>query len=231
VQRSAVHDVLRSGGRPPDETTRTDMEGRFGEDFSDVRIHDDHAAKRSAAELGARAYTSGRHVVIGSGGADRHTLAHEQTHVVQQRQGAVARTDNGSGLKVSNPSDRFERAAETHAIRVMRSATASSTAATGSETIDAAPMDSEHAELRNRPGGLPLRALGQLVNDLPSAYRVPFWTQAIALFHESLGPDTGQVRWIALQDADLPHEARETIRRLFPDAEFHGAAPRSAVTT
>jgi hypothetical protein len=88
-----------------------------------------------------------------------------------------------------------------------------------------------HAELRNRPGGLPLRALGQLVNDLPSAYRVPFWTQAIALFHESLGPDTGQVRWIALQDADLPHEAHETIRRLFPDAEFHGAAPRSAVTT
>ncbi|WP_433284124.1 DUF4157 domain-containing protein [Pseudonocardia sp. CA-142604] len=143
VQRSAVHDVLRSGGRPLDDSTRTDMERRFGEDFSDVRIHDDHAAESSAAELGARAYTSGSHVVIGSGGADRHTLAHELSHVVQQRWGAVAGTDNGSGLKVSDPSDRFERAAETHAIRVMRSATASSTAATGPEPIDAAPMDSE----------------------------------------------------------------------------------------
>jgi hypothetical protein len=143
VQRSAVHDVLRSGGRPLDDTTRTDMERRFGEDFSDVRIHVDHAAESSAADLGARAYTSGSHVVIGSGGADRHTLAHELSHVVQQRWGAVAGTDNGSGLKVSDPSDRFERAAEAHAIRVMRSAAASSTAATGPEPIDAAPMDSE----------------------------------------------------------------------------------------
>src|SRR5689334_21388614 len=62
VQRSAVHDVLRSGGRPLDDTTRTDMERRFGEDFSDVRIHDDLAAESSAADLGARAYTSGSHV-------------------------------------------------------------------------------------------------------------------------------------------------------------------------
>jgi hypothetical protein len=50
--------------------------------------------------------------VIGDGGADRHTLAHELTHVIQQRQGPVAGADNGAGLKVSDPSDRFEREAE-----------------------------------------------------------------------------------------------------------------------
>ncbi|UUU37075.1 DUF4157 domain-containing protein [Streptomyces sp. CA-210063] len=119
VQRSAVHDVLRTSGRPLDDDTRTDMEARLGADFSDVRIHNDAAAKASAAEVGARAYTSGHHVVLGDGGGDRHTLAHELTHVIQQRQGPVAGTDTGNGLKVSDPSDRFEREAEANAGRAL----------------------------------------------------------------------------------------------------------------
>ncbi|MFF0754232.1 DUF4157 domain-containing protein [Streptomyces sp. NPDC004267] len=105
-----------------DEATRAEMESRLGADFSDVRLHDDAAAKASAAEVGARAYTAGSHVVIGDGGGDKHTLAHELTHVIQQRQGPVAGSDNGSGLKVSDPSDRFEREAEANAVRAMSGA-------------------------------------------------------------------------------------------------------------
>ncbi|MFD8690398.1 DUF4157 domain-containing protein [Streptomyces sp. NPDC059651] len=119
VQRSAVHEVLRSSGRPLDSGTRTDMEARFGADFTDVRIHNDGAARTSAAEIGARAYTSGSHIVLGEGGGDRHTLAHELTHVIQQRQGPVSGSDNGGGLRVSDPSDRFEREAEAQATRVL----------------------------------------------------------------------------------------------------------------
>ncbi|WP_225446851.1 DUF4157 domain-containing protein [Streptacidiphilus sp. PB12-B1b] len=119
VQRATAHDVLRGGGQPLDPATRTDMEARLGADFSDVRLHTGTTAQRSAAEVGARAYTSGNHVVIGDGGADKHTLAHELTHVIQQRQGPVAGTDNGNGLRVSDPSDRFERAAEANAAKVM----------------------------------------------------------------------------------------------------------------
>ncbi|MFI7358027.1 DUF4157 domain-containing protein [Streptomyces avidinii] len=119
VQRSTVDDVLRAPGTTLDAATRTEMEARLGADFSDVRIHTGEAARASAAEIGARAYTSGNHVVIGKGGADRHTLAHELTHVIQQRQGPVAGTDNGSGLRVSDPSDRFEREAEANATRVL----------------------------------------------------------------------------------------------------------------
>ncbi|NUV40612.1 DUF4157 domain-containing protein [Streptomyces sp. CAI-24] len=119
VQRSAVHDVLRGPGRPLDESTRTDMESRLGADFSDVRVHSGPAARSSAAEVGARAYTSGSDIVIGEGGADRHTLAHELVHVIQQRRGPVAGTDDGAGLKVSDPADRFEREAEATAQRVM----------------------------------------------------------------------------------------------------------------
>ncbi|ONI54639.1 MULTISPECIES: DUF4157 domain-containing protein [unclassified Streptomyces] len=122
VQRSAVHDVLRTSGRPLDDAIRGDMEARLGADFFDVRIHNDSAARASAAEVGARAYTSGSHVVIGDGGGDRHTLAHELTHVIQQRSGPVAGTVNSAGLQVSDPSDRFEREAEANATRVMRSA-------------------------------------------------------------------------------------------------------------
>lgn len=87
VQRSSVHQVLRSAGRPLDGATRHEMESRLGADFSDVRLHTGSTARASAAEVGARAYTSGNHVVIGEGGGDRHTLAHELTHVIQQRQG------------------------------------------------------------------------------------------------------------------------------------------------
>ncbi|MFM9615085.1 eCIS core domain-containing protein [Streptomyces niveiscabiei] len=119
VQRSTAHDVLRSSGKPLDEPVRAEMESRLGHNFSDVRLHTGQAAQRSAAELGARAWTSGNHVVIGKGGGDPHTLAHELTHVVQQRQGPVSGTDNGSGLSVSDPSDRFEREAEATARRVM----------------------------------------------------------------------------------------------------------------
>jgi hypothetical protein len=95
------------------------MESRFGTDFGDVRLHTGSAARRSADELGARAYTRGSDVVIGRSGEDRHTLAHELSHVVQQRQGPVAGTDRGDGLLVSDPGDRFERAAEITARRVL----------------------------------------------------------------------------------------------------------------
>jgi hypothetical protein len=119
VQRSTVHEVLGTSGRPLDESTRTDMEARLGADFSDVRVHTDAVARRSAAEVGARAYTSGQHVVLGRGGGDPHTLAHELTHVIQQRAGAVSGTERGDGLSLSDPTDTFERAAEANAREVM----------------------------------------------------------------------------------------------------------------
>ncbi|GAB3467846.1 eCIS core domain-containing protein [Actinophytocola sediminis] len=117
-RRSSVHEVLRTPGRPLAEPVRAQMESRLGADFSDVRVHTDSMARASAAEVGARAYTSGVHVVIGDGD-DRHTLAHELTHVIQQRSGPVAGVDRGDGLRVSDPSDRFERAAEANASRAL----------------------------------------------------------------------------------------------------------------
>ncbi|MCM2415365.1 DUF4157 domain-containing protein [Streptomyces sp. RKAG290] len=119
VQRSSVHHVLNGSSRPLDDSVRGEMENRFGTDFGDVRLHTGPAAERSAADIGARAYTAGSHVVIGRGGGDKHTLAHELTHVVQQRRGPVSGTDSGHGFALSDPGDRFEKAAEANAHKVM----------------------------------------------------------------------------------------------------------------
>jgi Domain of unknown function (DUF4157) len=57
AQPSAVQGVLGSSGRPLDAAVRAEMEARFGADFSDVHVHTGRAAQRSAAELGAQAYS------------------------------------------------------------------------------------------------------------------------------------------------------------------------------
>ncbi|KAB1142240.1 DUF4157 domain-containing protein [Streptomyces luteolifulvus] len=113
VQRRArVHDVLKSPGRPLAESVRKEAQSRMGADFSQVRVHDNSDARASAADIGARAYTSGQHVVLGDGGRDKHTLYHELAHVIQQSQGPVEGTDMGDGTRMSTPGDRHERQAD-----------------------------------------------------------------------------------------------------------------------
>ena len=71
------------------------MEARFGQEFGRVRIHADRHAAESARSISARAYTKGQDIVFGereySPGSDvgRRLLAHELTHVVQQRSGVA----------------------------------------------------------------------------------------------------------------------------------------------
>jgi hypothetical protein len=122
---SPVHDVVTSNGRGLDADVRSDMESRLGADFGDVRVHDDAAAHESATSVGAHAYTVGSNVVFQRDAYDpssqqgRTTLAHELTHVMQQRSGPVDGTSAPGGIRVSDPSDRFEREAADNAARVM----------------------------------------------------------------------------------------------------------------
>lgn len=125
-ERSPVHDVVGAGGgQPLAPELREEMQDRLGHDFSDVRIHTDAAAHESARSVNAHAYTVGHDVVFQrdrfdpSSTAGKTMLAHELTHVVQQRSGPVDGTDAGGGVRVSDPSDRFEREAAANAERVM----------------------------------------------------------------------------------------------------------------
>jgi Domain of unknown function (DUF4157) len=94
-----VHEVLGSRGRPLDPATRTFFEPRFGTDFSNVQIHTEPDAARSAAAVNALAYTVGNHIVFASGKYSpsahdgQSLLAHELSHVVQQSNGAVLHRD------------------------------------------------------------------------------------------------------------------------------------------
>lgn len=113
--------LVPGAGGPLEADLRARMESSFGTDFSDVRIHRGPEATASAAALGARAYTIGSDVVVADGAEDELTLAHELTHVAQQRSGPVDGTDHGDGLRVSDPSDPFERAAEAAATSALES--------------------------------------------------------------------------------------------------------------
>jgi hypothetical protein len=79
-----VNEVLNSPGQPLDSATRAFMEPRFGRDFSSVRLHTDGAARNSAEDVGALAYTAGSHIVLREESPSHQLLAHELTHVVQQ---------------------------------------------------------------------------------------------------------------------------------------------------
>ena len=82
---------LKGGGQPLPTSTRAFFEPRFGQDFSNVRVHTDSSAAQTAKEVQAKAFTVGNDVVFGSGQyspgneTGKRLLAHELTHVVQQK--------------------------------------------------------------------------------------------------------------------------------------------------
>ena len=88
---ASVYEVLRSPGQPLDAATRAYFEPRFGRDFSSVRVHIGPSAAQSARDVKSHAYTVGQNIAFDSGrfapGSQegRRLLAHELTHVVQQR--------------------------------------------------------------------------------------------------------------------------------------------------
>jgi hypothetical protein len=132
---SPVTDVVgKGGGTPLEDSTRTSMEDRFGQSFDDVRVHTDTRASQSAESVGANAYTVGSDIVFRSGQFDassptgQRTIAHELAHVVQQRAGPVDGTEAPGGIKLSDPSDKFEQAAEQTASEIMSTPAAAQTA-------------------------------------------------------------------------------------------------------
>jgi hypothetical protein len=102
-------DERRGRGRELDTDARANLEQAMGEDFSDVRVHDDAAAHELSKSVSAEAFTTGTDVFFQSGkyepgsSTGQRLLAHELTHVSQQR--GAART---SDLTVSEPGDPSE---------------------------------------------------------------------------------------------------------------------------
>ena len=71
VAPASVDHALASAGEPLDPTIQREMEGRFGFDFSRVRVHTGPAAEQSARDVNARAYTVGDNLVFRAGSSNR----------------------------------------------------------------------------------------------------------------------------------------------------------------
>ncbi|CAN5180692.1 hypothetical protein BH09BAC6_BH09BAC6_30930 [soil metagenome] len=95
---------LSSSGQAMPESSRNFFEPRFGQDFSNVRLHTDSVAAKSAQSINALAYTSGNNIVFNSGqyspesNSGKRLMAHELTHVVQQQSHSLNNTINRAAL-------------------------------------------------------------------------------------------------------------------------------------
>jgi hypothetical protein len=89
------------------------LQRAFGRhDVSSIRAHTGAEAAVSARTMGAEAYATGDHVVLGRS-TDLHTVAHEAAHVVQQRGGIQLKAGLGA------VGDAYERHADAVADRVV----------------------------------------------------------------------------------------------------------------
>lgn len=87
----AMIQETKGQGMPLPEELRMELESKFKADFSNVRIHIDAKAIELSAMLNAQAFTHGYDIYFNVGKYDpfsrtgKHLLAHELTHVVQQK--------------------------------------------------------------------------------------------------------------------------------------------------
>lgn len=95
-------------GEPLPRPVQTTLAHSFGMDLGAVRVHTGPQAAEVADSLSARAFTYGNHIFLGSGERPTNVglMAHEVTHVVQQRAPAVQMSSGASG------GDPYEREAE-----------------------------------------------------------------------------------------------------------------------
>lgn len=84
---------MKGGGQALPESARDFFEPRFGQDFSDVRVHTGGESDKVNREISARAFTNGNDIFLRNNEYNpdsndgRTLLAHELTHVVQQTGG------------------------------------------------------------------------------------------------------------------------------------------------
>ena len=106
---------LRGTGRPLPAPVRHGMEAAFGADLSDVRVHTGGTATQLNDALQSQAFTAGRDIAFADGMPDtttaegQHLLAHELTHVLQNRDGSsIRRTLKKKGAKADTSWDDLQ---------------------------------------------------------------------------------------------------------------------------
>ncbi len=123
VAPGIVHQVLRSSGQPLDESTRSLMASRFGNDFRQVRVSSDDNSAQAADAIQARAFTWGNRIVFGRNEYNARSssglrlIAHELAHTIQQSQRPKSLQPNLSIGSVDDPQEREADLAADAALR------------------------------------------------------------------------------------------------------------------
>jgi hypothetical protein len=127
---TAIHSK-RGSGEQLDSGAGDKIGKSMGHDFSDVKVHKDAESDQLNKQVHAEAFTTGKDIFFREGKYDpvsdqgQKLLAHELTHVVQQRDAPAT-----SELRVSDPNEASEKQAEKTAEKVTATA-GSSTASSG----------------------------------------------------------------------------------------------------
>lgn len=112
----------RGGGSSLDDGMRSNMESSFGSDFSDVRVHSSGKSAALNRSIAGKAFTTGSDIFLGksASAADSSLMAHELTHVVQQRE----MSGSGGPMTVTAAGDMHEQEADATASAVTSGAPA-----------------------------------------------------------------------------------------------------------
>lgn len=115
-----VTSVADDSGQPLSKSVRSFFEPRFSRDFGDVRVHTGPESDEAARSINAEAFTTGRDIFFRKGNYQpesiqgKKLLAHELTHVLQQRSGRIGssgtallrkKTDKSGSAKSSGTSE------------------------------------------------------------------------------------------------------------------------------
>ncbi len=112
----------QGGGNALPSDVRGQMESNFDTDFEDVRVHTNGEASQLSRSLGAAAFTTDNDIFFREGhynpqsGDGQKLLAHELTHVVQQR---GASGPQRKSMTVNEPDDPYEKEADSVAEQVV----------------------------------------------------------------------------------------------------------------
>lgn len=181
---TAVSDTLPSDGRLPAELA--DHYGaQLGVDLSDVRLHTNDAAAETAASYEASAVTSGNEIAFGRGeyapnsATGRQLLAHELTHVRQQRQGAAPAIQR-KGLASAAAKQRKQLSAPSTAVPL-----SPQTVATYFQTLS----NGKWGQSISAPSGVTVSLSG-----VDAQYKVPMTSLAMYMDHQMTynSPVTGK---------------------------------------
>ncbi|MET0415083.1 MAG: DUF4157 domain-containing protein [Actinoplanes sp.] len=173
-------------GQALPEPVLRELESGTGASLEGVRVHTDAAADGLARDLGARALTTGQDVYFRAGAYQPESdsgyrlLAHEATHVLQQRSGDI-NASPARGVTVSQPDDAAELAAEANAGALLR--------ARGGSSAQVIPAATPSMHTVQRFSGFEHESLGDAtgaVIDLGDGITLS-WGQVVAIAGDEVG--------------------------------------------